>query len=439
MRRLFHGLLVTAFLIMGWTLPADAQRRDSSNVDLIARSLHAGQEFRAFDVQGSRAYAISQETVWIFDTNPDFFVDPIDTLHIGGNLASIVYNDGGTEFSNDQFMVYVGSADGRLFSIDTGDDVTDELSLLNEQMIGGHSQELSLGTDYLIVGQNSSIRMFDWTTDPEAPAELGDFSTFALIDMYYDGTNNIYYTGYPGPLHFRSISDPENPGEEYTLEGYGATRMHYDTNWAVADSNMFRIFESINEFATPIDSGETEGVINDVSVWAPNDPTIYMTLHDDGFAYWQDHSGLWEDFRLSGYYNLSIPMHQVERIDDYNPLVMVAAYEEMMIFEHTEGLVDVEEEGENPATPSDYALSSVYPNPFNPTLHAVVELPNSADLEVALYNIEGRRVADLVDTRLQAGSHRFTFNGDGLASGIYLLRAVVPGQLNQARRVVYMK
>jgi len=68
----------------------------------------------------------------------------------------------------------------------------------------------------------------------------------------------------------------------------------------------------------------------------------------------------------------------------------------------------------------DYRLTCS-PNPFNPTTVISFQLSAFGHVKLAVYDIAGRKVATLVDGYRDAGSHEVTFDGSGLASGIYLL------------------
>ncbi|MBS1262126.1 MAG: hypothetical protein MAG453_01465 [Calditrichaeota bacterium] len=73
--------------------------------------------------------------------------------------------------------------------------------------------------------------------------------------------------------------------------------------------------------------------------------------------------------------------------------------------------------------PGAFALSGAHPNPFNPSTAFTVTLPEAAELAVEVFNTAGQRVATLADGSYSGGEHLFVFDGSGLASGLYLVRA----------------
>ncbi len=89
--------------------------------------------------------------------------------------------------------------------------------------------------------------------------------------------------------------------------------------------------------------------------------------------------------------------------------------------------------------PKEYLVAAAYPNPFNPSTTISVSLPQAADLTVSVYNVNGQLVAELVDASLVEGTHQFTFDASNLASGLYFVRATVPGQMNQVQKVMLMR
>ena len=69
--------------------------------------------------------------------------------------------------------------------------------------------------------------------------------------------------------------------------------------------------------------------------------------------------------------------------------------------------------------PSRVALYQNYPNPFNPTTNIAYDLPVDAFVTLKVYDIVGREVRTLVNSKVQAGHHATRFEAGNLSSGIY--------------------
>ena len=72
--------------------------------------------------------------------------------------------------------------------------------------------------------------------------------------------------------------------------------------------------------------------------------------------------------------------------------------------------------------PNKYLLHQNYPNPFNPTTTISFELPSESKIEIAVYDILGRQVKNLLNENKAAGRYNVQFDGTGLPSGIYFIR-----------------
>ena len=55
--------------------------------------------------------------------------------------------------------------------------------------------------------------------------------------------------------------------------------------------------------------------------------------------------------------------------------------------------------------PETFTLSQNYPNPFNPETTIRFDLPQSRQIELAIYNLAAQRVATLVQGYREAGSY----------------------------------
>jgi hypothetical protein len=94
-------------------------------------------------------------------------------------------------------------------------------------------------------------------------------------------------------------------------------------------------------------------------------------------------------------------------------------------------------------SPAAIVLHEPYPNPFNPATRIAFTLGADREVELAVFDLRGVRVASLVAGRLSAGSHAVTWHGratDGreLSSGVYLARLIC-GSATRARRLVLVR
>jgi hypothetical protein len=90
--------------------------------------------------------------------------------------------------------------------------------------------------------------------------------------------------------------------------------------------------------------------------------------------------------------------------------------------------------------PTAFALSPFHPNPASGIMRAEVALPRSSDVRVEIFDLLGRRVATLVDTRVAAGRlpvvwDGATSGGTRARAGVYLCR-MTAGEFRARRTIV---
>ena len=87
------------------------------------------------------------------------------------------------------------------------------------------------------------------------------------------------------------------------------------------------------------------------------------------------------------------------------------------------------------AVPAQYRLGDSYPNPFNPAVVIPLDLAaDAAGVSLTVYDVLGRRVRQLWQGALPAGTHRFMWDGrdevaKDVAAGVYLYRVEVDGRV----------
>ncbi len=96
------------------------------------------------------------------------------------------------------------------------------------------------------------------------------------------------------------------------------------------------------------------------------------------------------------------------------------------------------------AVPEGFKLEQNYPNPFNPstriqyTVGVASGRGQVAGVKLVVYDLLGREVAVLVNERKAPGSYEVSFDGNGLASGVYICRMTAGSSL-QSKKMMLMK
>ncbi len=75
---------------------------------------------------------------------------------------------------------------------------------------------------------------------------------------------------------------------------------------------------------------------------------------------------------------------------------------------------------------TDFKVRQNYPNPFNPLTNIYVDVINTTEIKVNVYDLVGNKVEKLYDGVLPQGLHTFPFDGSNLPSGIYFFEVVSP-------------
>lgn len=88
--------------------------------------------------------------------------------------------------------------------------------------------------------------------------------------------------------------------------------------------------------------------------------------------------------------------------------------------------------------PSHFTLRQNYPNPFNPTTTISYQVPRTSNVVLKVYNLTGRLVQTLVQSRQQQGRYSVQFDASGLASGVYLYR-LNAGDYTKVKQMMLIK
>lgn len=76
--------------------------------------------------------------------------------------------------------------------------------------------------------------------------------------------------------------------------------------------------------------------------------------------------------------------------------------------------------------PEKFYLYQNYPNPFNPTTKIRFDLARSGNVKLAIYDISGKQVAEIVNSNYGAGEYSFDFSAENLSTGVYFYKLETP-------------
>ncbi len=99
---------------------------------------------------------------------------------------------------------------------------------------------------------------------------------------------------------------------------------------------------------------------------------------------------------------------------------------------------EVSSVAEHEALPRQFVLHQNYPNPFNPSTEIRYSLAKSGRINLTLYDVQGRPVAELLKQFQTAGEHSLRFEARHLASGIYFYKLSASG-VAQTRKMLLAK
>ena len=195
----------------------------------------------------------------------------------------------------------------------------------------------------------------------------------------------------------------------------------------------------------------------DSSLYIPNDIDVYMAKSVDNGKTWtvpenvtntagpesypqveygHHLANIGSDYEIGLFYQM--PNFNVETYPpaagyyDYMNYVYVGKYENDL-----ESLSTIESD-EKDIIPSTFVLKQNYPNPFNPITKISYGIDKAADVKLALYDVRGGFVENLINKRVGAGSHDFMLDASHLSSGVYFYTMTVDN-VSQTRKLILMK
>ena len=93
----------------------------------------------------------------------------------------------------------------------------------------------------------------------------------------------------------------------------------------------------------------------------------------------------------------------------------------------------------NAEIPSNFELYQNYPNPFNPSTTIRIALQTESNIRLIVYNVLGEVIRELVNAKIAAGTHEYTFESENLPSGSYIYRLEANNQIISTKKMLVLK
>jgi photosystem II stability/assembly factor-like uncharacterized protein len=347
-------------------------------------------------------------------------VDPVNTNFVYGQYVngSIQRSaNSGISFTN---ITPSGSTGGLFYNpyeMAPGDHNTiifgraDIWKTTNAQTAGTSSGWTQIATTGIVGGSVSAIGI-SWTNTGKIYIGTSNGRILVTTD---NGSNWSTQTGFAYVSDF--IVDNSNDNLCYaTLGGTGGTHVLKTTNggvnWVNITSNMPNIAANSIVLRTAT-------------------PRMIIVGTDIGVFQSNDEGATWVSF------NSGLPVNEI--------------YD--MKYKQTAGLILVATHGRGCWTfdlgavlgidpysviPKTFELNQNYPNPFNPETKIKFGLPKEGNVKLTVYDASGRKIDEIVNQKLNAGTFEVTWNGSNYSSGIYFYKFVVEG-FAETKKMILVK
>ena len=178
--------------------------------------------------------------------------------------------------------------------------------------------------------------------------------------------------------------------------------------------------------------------------WSPQDlPTpysggdeclAYADANGDGSVNIIDVAAVYVNLSKSHSYNTVTDCSSLMRYDDIDFYSTI--YESLPPGEIRDNLADI---FNFDLIPDDFKVFSAFPNPFNPRTNLKYQVPSMGDVNIMVFNLQGKIVDEVNQLQINPGFYDYNWNGSNYSSGIYLIHVYFNGELFANQKLVLIK
>lgn len=233
---------------------------------------------------------------------------------------------------------------------------------------------------------------------------------------------NLRNTGLPNAYCTRIATDPNNTATAFaTFSGFTAgSKVYKTTNFGVSWTNISSNLPNIPVNCIVVNPSNVNNLVigTDLGIFTTNNGGTSWVKENNGLA------------------NVSVADLDYRASDNK---IFAATHGRGMY--STNFVTSVNEISSQ--IPGKFEITQNYPNPFNPSTKFRYSLPEGRNVRVVIYDLNGKRVAELVNNYQNAGTYEVSWNGKNdagviAASGTYMYR-IEAGDFVQTRKMVLVK
>ncbi len=374
--------------------------------------------------------------------------DVIWSRVLGGPVTDVTYSiketPGGDyivfAYTNSWEDLY-GATDGYLIKLNVNGDI------LWNKSFGGSDYELLTNSDAALITESGEIFMTGATHSMGA----GDYDEFLIkFDAMgeLDWAKTIGGTGYDfgraitrtidnGILVYGLITDPESGdrGSLLTKFSQGGELLWSQAYGGTQTNDIYTLHE--NEDGSLFATGKIEGHgESGADIWVINiDPSGMSDCYMSDFV--PEIAPAEFESRFCDVYRGTISM-EISEID-----LAELSIEQDLPMDVYSACELVGTDGNTHSFPKNFHVAPNMPNPFNPATQIKFDVPENTRVSLAIYNVKGQKIIELLNKDFQPGSYRQDWDGrdkDGkvMPSGVYICR-MVAGKISSEQEILLLK
>jgi photosystem II stability/assembly factor-like uncharacterized protein len=341
----------------------------------------------------------------------DVIFAPINRDNINSNSRTLLTNGN---------ILYAGCDSGKIFKTTNKGD---NWSSVNNGMPNKNVWALIKNSSYYFAGTDGGgiYRTSDfsnWNTVNSGLTRLNIRSLFA--------TDNYLFAGTDSGLFISS-----NNGSSWTTSNSGLSNLYIN---------------SINLFGTTLLAGTRNGLFKSTNLgsnWeqftngVPNIVVNAIGVSGQLVVIGTDSNGVYYSDNGLNFFTRSGNLGTIKAIGFTSSYIFAGGINSM-IYLCSKNSINNIKKIDNQGIPSSILLYQNYPNPFNPRTTVKFSIVKNELVTLKIYDILGKEVNTLVNSKLNAGYYSVDWDGSEYSSGIYFYTIKV-GDFTQVKRMVLIK